>query len=168
MSIYKELSIERKQLQAEGLVPDWVITNSYQMFKDKYLGPGETIRSRALEIAKKAASYMPIYQSYWEYAFFDIIWKGHLVPSTPVQANMGKDSGCTVSCSGGYIGDSVYDFYNSQLEAALLSKNGFGTSGYLGDIRPRGAPITNIKGGASGIVPVFRDFVQVARDISQG
>lgn len=72
------------------------------------------------------------------------------------------------NCSGGYIPDSVYGFYSSQVEAAVLSKNGFGTSGYMGDIRPRGAKINGVKGGASGVLPVFKDFVQVSRDISQG
>jgi len=72
------------------------------------------------------------------------------------------------NCSGNYIADSVYDFYGAQQEAAVLSKNGFGTSGYLGDIRSRGSKITGVKGGASGVLPVFKDFVQMSRDISQG
>lgn len=72
------------------------------------------------------------------------------------------------NCSGGFISDSVYGFYGAQQEAAVLSKNGFGTSGYLGAIRPRGAKITGVKGGASGVLPVFKDFVQMSRDISQG
>jgi ribonucleoside-diphosphate reductase alpha chain len=168
MSIYKELSIERKELQSQALLPKWVTTNSYQMLKEKYLDKGETLRSRYISIAERAARYMPLYNSHWADKFFQILWDGNLAASTPVLASMGKKNGCPVSCSGGYIGDSVHDFYSSQLEAAMLSKNGFGTSGYLGDIRPRGAPITNLKGGASGVVPVFRDFVQVARDISQG
>lgn len=72
------------------------------------------------------------------------------------------------NCSGGSIDDSVYGFYEAQLEAAVLSKNGFGTSGYMGDIRPRGSSINGVKGGASGVLPVFKDFVQLSRDISQG
>lgn len=167
MSIYKDLSLERKELQAIGELPDWVTTNSFQMLKEKYLREDESLLSRYYSIADTAASYMddcPI----WRNKFFEILWKGWLAASTPILANMGKEAGCPVSCSGSYIGDSVYDFYNCQTEAALLSKNGFGTSSYLGTIRPRGAPITNIKGGASGIVPVFKDFVQLSRDISQG
>ena len=35
-NIYKELSEERKRLQAEGLVPDWYSRGGYQMFKEKY------------------------------------------------------------------------------------------------------------------------------------
>ncbi len=168
-SIYNELSKERKYLQSIGELPEWVTTNSYQMLKEKYLSPKESLRDRYTSIAYTASQYMPeSIRTHWFNEFFNILWKGWLAASTPVLANMGKPSGCPVSCSGGYIGDSVYDFYNGQVEVAMLSKNGFGTSGYLGDIRPRGAPIANMTGGASGIVPVFKDYVQVASDISQG
>ena len=169
MSIYKELGIERKMLQDSGELPKWVTTNSYQMLKEKYLDEGETLKGRYTSIARTASNYMPEdMRESWFNRFYELLWNGWLAASTPVLANMGKKSGCPVSCSGGYIGDSVFDFYSGQVEVAMLSKNGFGTSGYMGDIRPRGAPISNIKGGASGVVPVFKDYVQVARDISQG
>jgi ribonucleoside-diphosphate reductase alpha chain len=173
-SIYKELGRERKKLQEEGRIPSWFTTAGWQMFKEKYAtSENPDIRSTYERIAKCAASYMPTDKEEWEGKFFDIMWKGWLAPSTPVFANMGYRSknneirGCSVSCSGGFIGDSVYSFYESQKEAALLSKNGFGTSGYLGSIRERGTPI-GIGGKASGVVPVFKDFVQMSRDISQG
>lgn len=87
--------------------------------------------------------------------------------STPVLANMGTTRGFPVSCSGQYVGDSVDEFYTNLHEAAMLSKMGFGTSSYLGDIRERGAPIS--KGGkAQGILPVFEDFVTMASKVSQG
>lgn len=167
MSIYKELSIERKYLQVIGELPLWITTNSYQMLKEKYLVGDETLKGRFESISEKASLYTPD-PVHWYPIFFELLWSGTLAASTPILANMGKEGGCPVSCSGSYIGDSVYDFYNCQTETAILSKNGFGTSGYLGDIRPRGSSINNIKGGASGIVPVFKDFVQLSKDISQG
>ena len=118
-------------------------------------------------IAKHAAKYTPN-PTEWQPKFFDLLWNGWLAASTPVLSNMGTGFGCPVSCSGGFVGDSVYDFYGAQQEAAILSKNGFGTSGYLGAIRHRGAKISGVKGGASGVLPVFKDFVQMSRDISQG
>lgn len=171
MSIYKELSKERKTLQETGELPEWITTNSYQILKEKYLEEGETLKTRFSDISHTAAKYMDVEDgSYgsWYKKFYDLLWKGFLAPSTPVLANMGREKGCPVSCSGSYIGDSVYDFYDKQKEAALLSKNGFGTSGYFGDIRPRGAKINGIRGSASGVLPVFKDFIQVSRDISQG
>lgn len=169
MNLYEKLSRERKNLQELGELPEWITTNSWQLLKEKYLAPGETLKTRFKEIAYTASSYMPEDQRVsWYDAFMDLLWFGHLAPSTPIIANMGREKGCPVSCSGGYIGDSIFDFYSGQLEAAILSKNGFGTSGYLGHIRPRGAPISGISGGANGIVPVYKDYVQMSRDVSQG
>lgn len=167
-SIYDELSEERKLLQEQGTLPSWVTTIAWQMLKEKYLNDKyPNLESVYRRVANHAAKYTPEPQV-WEEKFFNLFWKGWLAASTPVLSNMGTGFGCPVSCSGGYIPDSVFGFYNSQVEAAILSKNGFGTSGYLGDIRPRGAKINGVKGGASGVLPVFKDFVQVSRDISQG
>src|SRR3546814_15509356 len=67
------------------------------------------------------------------------MWKGWLACSMPVLSNIGTIQGMPVSCSGGYICDSIEGFYEGYKEAAILTKHGFGTSGYLGDIRPRGS-----------------------------
>jgi ribonucleoside-diphosphate reductase alpha chain len=72
-----------------------------------------------------------------------------------------------VSCEGSYVEDSVWGFYDSLKEAAILSQNGFGTSAYLGDIRPRGARFSD-NGKANGVVPVFCNFVEMTNQISQG
>lgn len=167
-NIYDELSEERKKLQEQGLLPDWVTTLAWQMLKEKYLSEQwSDLKSVYTRIAKHAAQYTNN-PEVWEKKFFNLFWKGWLAASTPVLANMGTGFGCPVSCSGGVVEDSVYSFYERQKEAAILSKNGFGTSGYLGYIRPRGSKIAGVKGGASGVLPVFKDFVQVSRDISQG
>lgn len=166
-SIYKELSAERKKLQKEGSLPDWLTTAAWQLLKEKYLFPEQPdLYTRFKSVAETAARHTedPIY---WSDKFFEVIWKGWLALSTPVLANLGTDRGCPVSCSGSYIGDSVYDFYDNRLESAILSQKGFGTSGYLGDIRERGTPIST-GGTADGVLPVLRGHVQMARDISQG
>jgi ribonucleoside-diphosphate reductase alpha chain len=165
-NIYEELSTERKELQDKGLLPDFYTTGGYQLLKSKYLSEGETPKQRYKTIAKAAAKYLPDSKE-WEKKFFDMMWKGWLSPSTPVLSNMGTNKGTPVSCSGQYIGDSVYEFYANQVEAAVLSQNGFGTSAYLGDIRPRGSVIKR-GGKTSGVLPVLKDFVQLSNDISQG
>ena len=168
LSIYDELGEERKSLQEQGLLPYWVTTVAWQMLKENYLSEKyPDLKSVYTRVAKHAAQYTTNPDE-WEQKFFDLFWKGYLAASTPVLSNMGTGFGCPVSCSGGYINDSVYDFYDAQKEAAVLSKNGFGTSGYLGAIRPRGSKIFGMKGSASGVLPVFKDFVQMSRDISQG
>jgi ribonucleotide reductase alpha subunit len=168
LSIYDELGEERKKLQEEDKLPKWVTTAAWQMLKENYLSKDyPDLKSVYTRVARHASQYTndPLY---WETKFFELFWKGYLAASTPVLSNMGTGVGCPVSCSGGFIKDSVYSFYGSQQEAAVLSKNGFGTSGYLGSIRPRGAKIAGMKGSASGVLPVFKDFVQMSRDISQG
>ncbi len=168
LSIYDELSNERKELQEQGKLPKWCTTIAWQMLKEKNLSAEyPDLASVYTRIAKHAASYTPN-PAEWQPKFFELLWNGWLAASTPVLSNMGTGFGCPVSCSGGFIQDSVYGFYGAQQEAAVLSKNGFGTSGYLGAIRPRGAKINGVKGGASGVLPVFKDFVQMSRDISQG
>ena len=164
--LYEELSKERKEQQYIGALPEWFTTLGWQMFKDKYLYQAFSYRGQIIRIAETAAQYMPN-STKWSQRFFEIMWNGWLAPSTPVLANMGTTRGMPVSCSGSYVPDSIDGFYTSQHETALLTQQAFGTSAYLGDIRPRGSKITG-GGKASGILPVFKDFVQLSQDVSQG
>lgn len=167
VDIYKELSKERKQLQADGALPKWVTTLSYQMIKDKVLTEEyPTFHAVVCRIAKAAGRHTNS-QLDWSTKFFNLIWNGYLACSTPVIANMGTGKGCPVSCSGNFVSDNVYSFYDSMKENAVLSQNGFGTSSCLDDIRPRGAKISR-GGTASGVLPVLKANIQVSRDISQG
>jgi ribonucleoside-diphosphate reductase alpha chain len=174
-NIYEQLSAERKAGQLAGEIPEFYITPGYQMFKNKYVSDGQTLKQRYQTIAKTAGDIATeLYGDLaehtgvsWEDKFFDAIWKGWLSPSTPVLANLGTDRGMAVSCTGNYIDDSIYGFYDSRLEAAVLTKNGFGTSSYLGDVRPRGAKFSD-NGKANGVLPLFKGFVQDMDDTSQG
>lgn len=165
-NIYKKISQERKEQQEKGLLPMWYSTGGYQLFKAKYLYNASSWKEQIERICRTAANHTTN-PSYWEPKFYELFWNGWLSASTPVLSNMGTDRGMPVSCSGQYIPDSIQGFYTSLAETAVLSKNGFGTSGYLGDIRPRG---TSIHGGgkASGVLPVLKMFVQASRDVSQG
>lgn len=171
INIYDKLSEERKELQAKGLVPEWYSTGGYQLFKEKYeyFTEGRSVRGQFERIAKTAARYLKgtKYENVAEQKFFDLFWKGWLSPSTPVLANMGTARGLPVSCSGSTIEDSIYGFYSNRLETAMLTKMGFGTSSYLGNIRPRGSKIS-VGGKASGVVPVFKGHVADMRDVAQG
>ena len=175
----RNFSKERKELQKQGLAPNWLTTQGYQLLATKYLNEGsKSPADQYRRIAKTLSQYVgDNYPEWWdeieywkgkswEDAFYSILWDGYLSPSTPVLSNTGTNLGQSVSCSGTYVGDSVYDFYESRLQNALLSKEGFGTSTYLGDIRPRGSVM---KGGeASGAQPVAEMFVDDSKKISQG
>jgi len=167
-SIYEELSEERKELQEIGKLPGWFTTPAWQLLKEKYTTDEcPDLYSIYKRISSTAAKHMGSEKEHYERVFFNLLWRGWLACSTPVLANMGTLRGCPVSCSGNIIGDSVYDFYDAQKEIAILTKNGFGTSSYLGGIRERGKPIS-AGGTASGILPVLKDFIQLSRDVSQG
>lgn len=175
----RDFSKERKDLQEKGLAPKWFTTMGWQLFSQKYLnGDSKTPKDQYQRIAKTLAKQAPTeYPEWWfenkyfagktwEEAFFSIMWDGFLSPSTPLLTNTGTDYGMSVSCSGGYVEDSVLGFYDTRRQNAILTKEGFGTSVYLGDIRPRGSKMKN--GEASGAQPVAKMFVTDSMDISQG
>lgn len=180
--VYEALSSKRKQEQLEGKYPDWFTTGGYQMFKEKYQfeadGYNQQINRISKHLASLAPSFIedthPLYKKIvenhgnnWEDCFNSIFLKGHCAPSSPLLANGGTDRGSPVSCSGSYVDNSIYDFYEKRKEAALLTKEAFGTSAYLGDIQPRGS-ITKRGFKATGSYPVLSGFQQDARDVSQG
>ena len=181
-SIYDKLSRERKEGQASGKYPDWFTTGGYQMFKESYEYEADGYSEQIRRIARTLSNFAPpflsqdheLYQRIvdnhgqtWEDCFYSIMWNGDFAPSTPVLGNTGTDRGCSVSCSGQLVGDNINDFYSNLKEAALLSKQGFGTSAYLGDIRPRGSPI-KAGGKATGTKPVLEDFQIMSSKVSQG
>lgn len=166
-NLYEQLSTERKTGQALGVVPDWMSTAGYQMFKQKYLYEAENPREQFLRIAKAAAKHAPKEDGDWEDKFFNVLWKGWVACSTPVLANMGTNRGCPVSCAGSVVDDSILGFYDSYREIAVLTKQGFGTASDLSGIRPRGSKIS-VGGKASGVLPVIKHFVQDMRDVAQG
>lgn len=161
-----ELSEERKLSQTAGYTPEWFTTAGYQMFKERYLHQ-PTIREQYRLIASTAASVLPeVHRDDAERKFFQLLWSGWISPSTPILCNMGTDRGLPVSCSGGYVDDSIAGFYESRLETAVLTKHGFGTSSYLGDVRYRGSRCKT--GTASGVMPLIDGFVRDMEEVAQG
>lgn len=168
LQMYERLSIERKELQAKGHLPEWYTTPSWQMFKHKYAYPGEdAVRGRHRTIAHTLAQHMIGREAEWEEKFFDILWQGALSPASPALSNTGTTRGMMVSCSGQYVGDSIESFYSNLRETALLSKQGFGTSAFFSHIRPRGTCF-GANGKANGPVEVINDFFTAAAKVSQG
>lgn len=182
MDLYEKLSANRKQAQEEGKFPSWATTGSYQMFKEKYEYQADGLKDQSKRIARVLSEYAvpfipkehPLYSTItkhhgnnWEECFFSIMWKNDFQPSTPVLANTGTSRGMSVSCSGSYCGDSINEFYSTSHEVAMLSKTGFGTSVYLGDVRPRGAEISG-GGKADGTIHPKKLLQDTANRVSQG
>ena len=171
---YEIFSRLRKQLQSDGLAPDWYSTASYQLLANKhYLDVGETPKDMYTRIAKRAAELtaapVPADLGYatWFDAYFDVMWRGWLSPSTPVLTNMGNGRGHPIACSGTHVGDSIRSFYQAVMELAQLTQRGYGTSVSLDSIRRRGAPIST-GGEANGPWDFADDVVNVMKKVSQG
>lgn len=165
-SIYDKLGNERKKLQEEGRMPMWYSTGGWQLFKERYLYQAADPREQYERIARTLSAHTPDPDD-WNRRFFNLLWKGWLSPSTPVLGNTGTSRGLTVSCAGSYIFDGIYEIYNSKLEVAMLTKYGFGTASYLGDIRPRGSSIS-VGGEAEGVLPIIEGFQDDMEYVSQG
>jgi ribonucleoside-diphosphate reductase alpha chain len=93
--------------------------------------------------------------------------KGYFSLSSPVWANYGIERGLPVSCFGSYIEDDIGSILYTHAENGMLMKGGGGTSGYFGELRHRGAPITN-SGESNGSVHFMQMFDTLANVISQG
>lgn len=165
-SSYRVLSEERKKMQAEGNMPLHWSTGSWQLFKNKYLYKADNPKEQYQRIAATLAVHTPD-PSMWKEKFFDIMWKGWLSPSTPILANTGTNRGLPVSCAGSYIPDSIDGIYKAKHETAMLTKMGFGTAGYLGDVRPRGADIS-VGGKSTGVMQIIKGFQDDMEYVAQG
>lgn len=165
-SIYDKLGTERKKLQSEGLMPEWYTTGGWQLFKERYLYQADNPKEQYERIARTLSVHTPD-PSKWFDKFFNLLWKGWLSPSTPVLANTGTSRGLPVSCAGTYISDSIADIYTAKHEVAMLTKYGFGTASYLGDVRPRGSKIS-VGGQAEGVLPIIQGFQDDMEYVSQG
>lgn len=163
---YRALSDERKKLQEDGLMPAHWSTGSWQLFKNKYLYQAANPKEQYQRIAATLAVHTPD-PALWKEKFFDIMWKGWLSPSTPILANTGTNRGLPVSCAGSYIPDSIDGIYKAKHETAMLTKMGFGTAGYLGDIRPRGS-IISVGGKSTGVLQVIEGFQDDMEYVAQG
>jgi len=182
VDMYETLSEARKKAQQESKYPDWFTTGGYQMFKEKYEYEADGFNEQVHRLAKHLAEFAPTFLpaehplhdaivsnhgGNWEDCFYSVLTKGDTAASSPLLSNGGTDRGSPVSCSGSYIGNSVREFYEGVTETALLTKEAFGTSSYLGGIQARGTPTTH-GFSATGTTPVLKMFQQCARDISQG
>ena len=102
-------------------------------------------------------------------ALFEILWKGWLIPATPVLNNFGRDIGLPISCFGSYIPDSMEGIAKKQSEVLMMSKMGGGTSCTVSDLRPIGSPIKGGKLGTSdGIIPFLKIFDSTIIAAKQG
>jgi ribonucleoside-diphosphate reductase alpha chain len=158
-----------KKSKENGTSPSWLHSTGFQLLCNKhYIDKGETVHDRFTTIADTLSRMLPSRNEEFRVKFFNLLWEGKYSASTPSFINIGKPwKGMPIACSGSFVGDSVDSFYTVAHEIAMLSKNGFGTSTYIGDIRPRGSSIS-AGGTADGVVPIMEMMNDVVSRVSQG
>ena len=144
---------------------EWLNENSRNFLNGGYLIEGVTAEQRIEEIAKTAESILGI--KGFADKFYDYMSKGYYSLSSPVWSNFGTNKGLPISCFGSNIDDNMCDILHTQAEVGIMSKFGGGTSGYFGNLRHRGAEITN-NGKSSGAVHFMKLFESIIDVISQG
>lgn len=148
--------------------PEWGNNALYlTTIKGGYLIDGETPKDGYVRVSSRAAELLnkPELQE----RFFDILWKGWLIPSTPVMANLGTDVALPISCFSSHVGDSMYEIYRKNLEMAMLSKYGGGTAYDFSGIRAMGTKIKDGRGGTSdGIIPFIKSYDSTILASKQG
>jgi ribonucleoside-diphosphate reductase alpha chain len=143
----------------------WLNEDSIKFLERGYLSEGESPHNRIKKIAETAEKILGIkgfsekFEGYMAQGFYSL--------STPVWMNFGNGRGNPISCFNSHIGDSVESFLIKQAEVGMMTKVGGGTSGYFGDIRPRGSKIST-GGIAEGSVRCMELFDNVSNIISQG
>lgn len=143
----------------------WLNENSRNFLNGGYLTEGVTPEQRIRTIAETAESILDI-EGFAD-KFYGYMEKGYFSLSSPVWSNFGIDKGLPISCFGSNVDDNMGNILYTQSEVGMMSKFGGGTSGYFGNLRHRGAPITD-NGESSGAVHFMKLFETIIDVVSQG
>jgi ribonucleoside-diphosphate reductase alpha chain len=157
--------ILEKEMTTEQPEMNWLTENSRKFLESGYLLPGVTPEERIREIADRAEEILKI--DGFSDKFYGYMAEGYYSLASPVWSNFGKKRGLPISCFGSNIADDMGDILYTQSEVGMMSKLGGGTSGYFGNIRPRGANVTN-NGSSSGAVHIMQLFEKMVDVVSQG
>jgi len=143
----------------------WLNENSRAFLARGYLAPGQTAEERVRAIGEAAEKILN------KPGFADKIVKytglGWISFSSPVWSNFGAGRGLPISCFGSYIADDMASIMYTAGEVGMMSKYGGGTSAYFGDLRPRGALISDT-GSSNGPVTFMQLFNTMVNVVSQG
>ena len=144
---------------------EWLNKDSRKFLSRGYLPKGQSAEDRIREIADKAEEMLDV-EGFGD-KFYDYMGRGFYSLSSPVWSNFGNNRGLPISCNGSYVGDEISKILGKSAEVGMQTKHGAGTSGYFGDIRPRGS---KIKTGGTADGPVhFMNIFETNTDIvSQG
>jgi ribonucleoside-diphosphate reductase alpha chain len=143
----------------------WLNSPSRLFLERGYLEEGVSPEDRIKQIADNAEKILKLkgfsdkFQNYMAKGFYSL--------ATPIWTNFGNKRGLPVSCFNSYVSDTMESILTKTAEVGIMSKLGGGTSGYFGDLRARGTPIS-VGGESSGAVHFMEIFDKVANVVSQG
>jgi ribonucleoside-diphosphate reductase alpha chain len=143
----------------------WLNIESKQILDRGYLLYGETVEGAIERVCEAAAKRL--FRPELKDAFKEMIERGWMSLSSPIWANMGTERGLPISCFNVHVPDSIESITNKLGEVIMQTKTGGGTSGYFGDLRPRGTAVTD-NGRSSGAVSFMKLFDAAMDTISQG
>lgn len=144
----------------------WLDDNSRKFLERGYLAPGQAPEERIRDIARAAERYLK--RNGFAERFVEYMSRGWISLASPVWSNFGLEKGLPISCFGSYLGDSMASILYTQAEVGMMSKYGGGCSGYIGELRGRGASIANNNGHSSGAVHFMQLFDRLVDVVSQG
>lgn len=163
--IKEHISKEQKTKKQDTDSFKWLTEHSRNFLAAGYVAEGVRPETRIREIANRAEEILGI--KGFSNKFYDYMKKGFFSLSSPVWSNFGKKRGLPISCFGSNVADDMGNILYTQSEVGMMSKLGGGTSGYFGNIRPRGASVKN-NGEASGSVHIMQLFETMVDVVSQG
>lgn len=170
----------KDDMKSKGEIPEWYSSNALQFFMDKYSYEGESVKSRDKTVAKTLAKFAPEKKPKWwekdpytkgksyEEVFFNVIWDGYAVPSTPLKSNAGLPTrGLTVSCCGQHMENNLASkaFVRGELE--VLIKNSHGCSLSVSDWLSEGTVYDSDGNISDGIIPVIDELQDSTQAVSQ-
>lgn len=142
----------------------WLNKESRQFLSRGYLQGDQTVEERIREIAEAAERILE-YPGFAD-KFEQYVLNGWVSMASPVWANFGTNRGLPISCNGVYVDDTMDSILHKVAEVGMQTKEGAGTSGYVGALRERGAPIRT--GGESyGPVHFLEMFETITNVVSQ-
>ena len=143
----------------------WLNEDSKAFLREGYLIEGVEPKERVRQIAENAEEILD--EAGFADRFYDYMSNGFYSLASPIWANFGLDRGLPISCFGSYMEDNMESILYTHAEVGEMTKLGGGTSGYFGDIRPRGSPITN-NGKSNGSYSFTELFDTAINVVSQG
>lgn len=143
----------------------WLNEESEQVLNRGYLLKGETVEGAIDRIIEAACKRL--FKPELKEDFKELIERGWMSLSSPIWANMGTKRGLPISCFNVHVPDSVEQITHKVGEVIMQTKIGGGTSGYFGELRGRGAAITD-NGKSSGAVSFMKLFDTTMDVVSQG